>query len=63
MAQTELSRRRRQARLMKIANVPMRAVLSLPFPTPAGGRVLLAHLTGRKSGRHYRQPLSYILDC
>ena len=62
MAQTEQARRQRQARLMKIANVPMRALLALPFPTPAGGRLMLAHLTGRKSGRHYRQPLSYIRD-
>ena len=52
--------RRAQAQLMRIVNVPMRAVLGLPFPTPLGARLMLVHLTGRRSGRHYRQPVSYV---
>ncbi len=52
--------RRAQARLMRIVNVPMRAVLGLPFPTPLGSRLMLVYLTGRRSGRHYRQPVSYV---
>lgn len=52
----------RRARLMRIANVPMRAVLSLPFRTPLGGRLMLLYYVGRKTGTHYRQPLSYVPD-
>lgn len=59
----ELQRRgRRMARIMRVVNVPMRAVLSAPFPTPPGGRLMLAYLTGRRTGRHYRQPVSYVRD-
>ncbi len=54
--------RRIQARAMSFANGPMRFVLGLPFSTPLGGRLMLAHLTGRKTGRHYKQPLSYVRD-
>lgn len=49
--------------MMRVANVPMRAVLSLPFRTPLGGRLMLLNYTGRKSGKHYRQPLSYVADA
>jgi hypothetical protein len=52
--------RRAQAQFMRIVNVPMRAVLGLPFPTPLGSRLMLVYLTGRRSGRHYRQPVSYV---
>ena len=52
----------RRRRTMRALNVPMRAVLSLPFPTPLGGRLMLVHYTGRKTGNHYRQPLSYVAD-
>jgi hypothetical protein len=45
---------------MRLVNVPMRAILSLPFPTPLGGRLMLIYFTGRKTGHHYRQPLSYV---
>jgi hypothetical protein len=55
-------RGRRLARLMRMVNAPMRVVLSAPFPTPLAGRLMLAYLTGRRSGRHYRQPLSYVRD-
>jgi deazaflavin-dependent oxidoreductase (nitroreductase family) len=54
--------RKLQARAMRIINVPMRAVLGLPFPTPLGRRLMLAFIKGRKTGRVYRQPLSYARD-
>ncbi len=54
--------RQRQARLMRALNVPMRLVLGLPFPTPLSGRLMLVHHTGRRTGRHYRQPVSYVED-
>jgi deazaflavin-dependent oxidoreductase (nitroreductase family) len=52
--------RQAQARFIRIVNVPMRTILGLPFPTPLGSRLMLVHLTGRRSGRHYRQPVSYV---
>ena len=54
--------RRLQARFFRAANVPMRAILGLPFPTPLGRRLMLARIVGRKTGRVYRQPLSYVRD-
>jgi hypothetical protein len=47
---------------MGLVNVPMRAILALPFSTPLSGRLMLAFLTGRRTGRTYRQPLSYVRD-
>jgi hypothetical protein len=38
----------------------MRAVLSLPFPTPLGGALMLLYYRGRKTGTDYRQPISYV---
>jgi hypothetical protein len=52
--------RRLQARAFRIVNVPMRAILGLPFATPVGGSLMLAYLIGRKSGKTYRQPISYV---
>ena len=52
----------RRSRIFRIVNVPMRAVLSLPFPTPLSRNLMLVSYTGRKSGRGYRQPLSYARD-
>jgi F420H(2)-dependent quinone reductase len=52
----------RQARIMRAANVPMRAILSLPFPTPLSRNLMLLHYTGRKTGNAYRQPVSYARD-
>jgi hypothetical protein len=52
----------RRARVMRMINVPMRRVLSLPFPTPLGRRLMVITLTGRKTGRIYRQPVSYVDD-
>jgi hypothetical protein len=56
------ARMQRRARVMRMINVPMRRVLSLPFPTPLGRRLMVITLTGRKTGRIYRQPVSYVED-
>jgi hypothetical protein len=53
---------RRRSGTFRIVNVPMRAVLSLPFPTPLSKNLMLVSFTGRKTGRKYRQPLSYARD-
>jgi deazaflavin-dependent oxidoreductase (nitroreductase family) len=55
-------RMRRFARIMRAVNVPMRAVLGLPVPTPLGANLMLISYTGRKSGKAYRQPVSYVRD-
>jgi hypothetical protein len=55
-------RLRRQARLMRLVNLPMRRILGLPFSTPLSKRLMLLYLTGRRSGRSYRQPVSYVRD-
>jgi len=52
----------RRARMMRRINVPMRAILSLPFATPLSGRLMLVSYTGRRTGRAYRQPVSYVRD-
>lgn len=53
---------RRQARMMRYVNVPMRAVLSLPFRTPMSENLMLISYTGVKSGKAYLQPVSYARD-
>jgi deazaflavin-dependent oxidoreductase (nitroreductase family) len=45
---------------MKVVNVPMRLVLGLPFATPLSRRLMLVFYTGRKTGKAYRQPVSYV---
>jgi hypothetical protein len=52
--------RRVQARAMRMVNVPMRRILALPFPTPLSRRLMLLTYRGRRSGKQYRQPLSYV---
>lgn len=54
--------RRIQQRVFRVLNVPMRALLGLPFATPLSRRLMLVYLTGRKTGRRYRQPVSYVRD-
>jgi len=54
--------RRLQARFFRVVNVPMRLVLGWPVATPLGRRLMLAFIVGRKTGRLYRQPLSYVRD-
>jgi F420H(2)-dependent quinone reductase len=53
---------RRQARMMRYVNLFMRPVLSLPFPTPLSANLMLISYTGVKSGKAYRQPVSYAAD-
>ncbi len=53
-------RRQIQARFMALINVPMRVLLGLPFPTPLSGRLMLISFTGLKTGKAYRQPVSYV---
>jgi deazaflavin-dependent oxidoreductase (nitroreductase family) len=53
---------RRQQRIFRVVNVPMRGLLSLPFATPISRRLMLVHYTGRKSGKAYRHPVSYVED-
>jgi hypothetical protein len=53
---------RRQARIMRVVNVPMRAVLRLPFATPLSANLMLILYTGVKSGKAYLQPVSYARD-
>jgi len=48
--------------VFRVVNVPMRLILGMPISTPLGKRLMLLHLTGRKTGRHYRQPVSYVGD-
>jgi F420H(2)-dependent quinone reductase len=55
-------RRQLQSRAMNAANVVMRAVLGLPVATPLGKRLMLAYVVGRRTGRIYRQPVSYVRD-
>jgi hypothetical protein len=47
---------------MRMINVPMRLLLRLPFKTPLNRRLMLLSFTGRKTGRAYRQPVSYVPD-
>ena len=54
--------RPRRARFMSAANVVMRQVLRLPFPTPLSGSLMLLSFTGQKTGRIYHKPVSYVRD-
>jgi hypothetical protein len=47
---------------MRVINVPMRFLLGLPFATPLSGQLMLLSFTGRKTGKAYRQPVSYVPD-
>lgn len=52
--------RRIQARVMGALNVPMRVILRLPFATPLSARLMLISFTGRKTGKAYQQPVSFV---
>jgi F420H(2)-dependent quinone reductase len=52
----------RRARRMRRVNIPMRLVLRLPFKTPLSNQLMLLSYRGRKTGRAYRQPVSYVRD-
>ena len=45
---------------MPVINIPMRVVRRRSSVTPLSGPLTLASLTGRKTGKAYRQPLSYM---
>jgi hypothetical protein len=47
---------------MTVVNVPMRVLLGLPFPTPLSGRLMLITYRGRRTGKLYRQPVSYVQE-
>jgi deazaflavin-dependent oxidoreductase (nitroreductase family) len=47
---------------MRALNVPMRRILGLPVATPLSRRLMLVDIVGRKTGRQYRQPVSYVED-
>jgi hypothetical protein len=42
--------------------IVMGLILSLRMKTPLGKRLMLVYLTGRKSGKQYKQPISYVRD-
>jgi hypothetical protein len=46
--------------IFRIVNVPMRGILGLPFRTPLSKNLMLLYLTGRRTGKRYRQPVSYV---
>jgi hypothetical protein len=48
--------------VFRVVNVPMRFVLGSSRSTPLGKRLMLVHLTGRKTGKQYSQPISYVRD-
>lgn len=54
--------RRVQQKVFRVVNVPMRTVLGLPFATPLSKNLMLLYLTGRRTGKSYRQPVSYVRD-
>lgn len=47
---------------MSIVNVPMRLLLQLPIATPLSNQLMLLYLTGRRTGKRYLQPVSYVPD-
>lgn len=47
---------------MNIVNVPMRLLLRLPVATPLSNQLMLLYLTGRRTGKRYLQPVSYVPD-
>lgn len=47
---------------MRITNVPMRVILGLPLKTPLSRRLMMANIVGRRTGKVYRQPLSYVQE-
>lgn len=49
-----------RARIMAVLNVPMRMLLGLPFRTPLSRTLMRISFHGRRTGKHYRQPVSYV---
>jgi deazaflavin-dependent oxidoreductase (nitroreductase family) len=53
---------RRRARMMRFINPVMRTVLRVPVRTPLSSRLMVVTHTGRRTGRLYHQPVSYVRD-
>lgn len=53
-------RRTALERVMGTLNILPKFVLRLPFETPMSWRLILLSYTGRKSGREYTIPVSYV---
>ena len=49
-----------RTRVMAAVNVPMRLLLGLPFRTPLSRVLMLISFRGRRTGKQYRQPVSYV---
>lgn len=49
-------------RLFKVVNIPMRLLLQIPLETPLSRQLMLLSFTGRRTGKWYRQPVSYVAD-
>ncbi len=62
VSQTTRKRMESRAKMMKAVNRPMRRVLRLPFPTPPSRRLMVVTHVGRRTGRTYEQPVSYVRD-
>jgi hypothetical protein len=62
VSQTTRTRMDRRAKVMKVINRPMRRVLLVPFPTPLSRRLMVVTHVGRRTGRTYQQPVSYVRD-
>lgn len=56
------ARMQRRATAMRMVNRPMRWVVDLPFATPLSRRLMVVSHVGRRTGRVYRQPVSYVRD-
>ena len=54
---------RRRARMMRLINPVMRTALRVPARTPLSSRLMVVSHRGRRTGRLYHQPVSYVRDC
>lgn len=54
--------RRLQTLFYQALNVPMRALLRSPFHGIASANLCIVSYTGRRSGRRFETPLSYVRD-
>ena len=57
---TTISRRIPPQRLINLINPLVRALLQLPLHATLDGALLVLHITGRKTGRHYDLPVGYV---
>ena len=57
---TTISRRIPPQRLINLINPLVRALLQSPLHATLDGALLVLHITGRKTGRHYDLPVGYV---